>query len=74
MQQRNKTQLIENYINQNIGTEITPQQLADAVSCTIQTVYNFIRTNSSRFEKIQRGQFKIVAIQNSLFLNSDSTI
>jgi hypothetical protein len=74
MQQRNKTQLIEQFINERIGEQVTPQQIADAVTATIQTVYNFIRANSSRFEKIERGQFKIVAAQNSIFLNSDSTI
>jgi hypothetical protein len=74
MQQRNKVQLINDYIDNNIGTEVTPQNIADAVSCTIQTVYNFIRSNPNRFTKVQRGIFKIESAQNSMFLNSDSTI
>jgi hypothetical protein len=74
MQQRNKVQLINEYIDNNIGTEVTPQNIADAVSCTIQTVYNFIRSNPNRFTKVQRGIFKIESAQNSMFLNSDSTI
>lgn len=74
MQQRNKTQLINNYLDNHIGSEVTPQQLADAVSSTIQTVYNFIRNNPNRFTKVQRGVFKIESAQNSMFLNSDTTI
>lgn len=74
MQQRNKTELINNYLDSHIGSEVTPQQLADAVSSTIQTVYNFIRSNPNRFTKIQRGLFKIESAQNSMFLNNDATI
>lgn len=74
MQQRNKTQLITNYLDTRIGSEMTPQQIADAVSCTIQTVYNYIRSNPQRFTKVQRGLFKIESAQNSMFLNSDTTI
>jgi len=74
MEQRNKTQLIQEFIDNNIGNELTPTQIAEKVDCTIQTVYNFIRSNSGRFEKIQRGVFKIAPVQNSLFLNSDTTI
>jgi Mg/Co/Ni transporter MgtE len=74
MEQRNKTQLIQEYIDANIGKEITPTSISSEVNCTIQTVYNFIRANSSRFEKIQRGVFKIAPFQNSLFLNSETTI
>lgn len=74
MQQRNKTQLITNYLDNNIGTQVTPQQIADAVSATIQTVYNYIRSNPQRFTKIQRGLFKIESSSNSTFLNSDVTI
>jgi hypothetical protein len=74
MQQRNKTQLITNYLDNNIGSEVTPQQIADSVSATIQTVYNYIRSNPQRFTKIQRGVFKIESNPNSMFLNSDVTI
>lgn len=74
MQKRNKTQLITQYLDQNIGSEVTPQQIADAVETTIQTVYTFIRSNASRFEKIKRGTFKIKSSQNTLFLNNEGTI
>ena len=36
MQKRNKTQLITQYLDQNIGSEVTPQQIADAVETTIE--------------------------------------
>jgi Mg/Co/Ni transporter MgtE len=74
MQKRNKTLLISNYLDQNIGKEVTPQQIADAVETTIQTVYSFIRSNSSRFETIKRGTFKINSAENTLFLNNEGTI
>ena len=74
MQKRNKVEMITNYIDQNIGAQLTPQDIADAVSCTIQTVYNFIRSNPGRFTKVQRGVFKIESAQNSMFLNSETTI
>jgi Mg/Co/Ni transporter MgtE len=74
MQKRNKTQLITQYLDQNIGSEVTPQQIADAVETTIQTVYTFIRSNASRFETIKRGTFKIKSSQNTLFLNNEGTI
>lgn len=74
MQKRNKTLLINNYINENVGKEITPQQIADAVETTIQTVYSFIRSNPSRFETVKRGTFKIISSENTLFLNNEGTI
>jgi Mg/Co/Ni transporter MgtE len=74
MQKRNKTQLITQYLDQNIGIEVTPQQIADAVETTIQTVYTFIRSNASRFETVKRGTFKINSSQNTLFLNNEGTI
>lgn len=74
MQKRNKTLLITQYLDQNIGLEVTPQQIADAVSTTIQTVYTYIRANGSRFETVKRGVFKINSAQNTLFLNNEGTI
>ena len=74
MLKRNKTLLITNYIDENIGKEVTPQQIADAVETTIQTVYSFIRSNSSRCHTVKRGTFKINSAENTLFLNNEGTI
>lgn len=74
MQKRNKTELINNYINQHIGEEVTPTQIATAVATSIQTVYAFIRSNPSRFETVKRGTFKVISVQNTLFLNNEGTI
>lgn len=58
-----KTTLIQNYIDNNTGTEITVQQLATIAECTIQNVYVFIRNNTDRFESLGKGLYRIVAAQ-----------
>lgn len=56
--------LIESFINQNVGTVISPAQIIDAVHCTAPTVYSYIKSNPHRFEKTAAGQYRVLpAIQ-----------
>ena len=74
MRTPNKSLLIEKYINDRVGQEIKPMDIANTLSCTVQTVYLFIRNNQNRFSSVNRGVFKIIAAENQLFLNTDGTI
>jgi len=69
-----KTLLIDKYINERIGQEIHPDDIAQAVNCTIQSIYLYIRKNPQRFTKVTRGTFKINAANNQSFLNNEGTI
>jgi hypothetical protein len=53
--------LIEAHINTKIGTIITPAEIIEAVKCTAPTAYAFIKTNSSRFEKISAGKYRVLS-------------
>lgn len=70
MRTPHQSKLVEKYINERIGQELEPGQIADAVSCTVQTVYKFIRENSDRFTKVKRGIYKIVASNTQTFSNN----
>ncbi len=74
MRTPSKSLLIEKYINERIGQEIKPMQIAEAVEATVQSVYLYIRKNPTRFTSVSRGIFKINAAEKQLFLNSDGTI
>lgn len=52
--------LIESFINNKIGTVITPAEIIEAVQCTAPTVYSYIKTNSYRFEKVSAGKYRIL--------------
>jgi len=74
MRTPSKSLLIDKYIDERVGQEIKPDQIAQAVDCTIQSVYLYIRKNSQRFTKVTRGTFKINAATNQSFLNNEGTI
>lgn len=74
MRTPSKSLLIEKYINERVGQNFEPNQIAEAVECTVQSVYLYIRNNSHRFTKVERGIFKINAANNQSFLNNESTI
>jgi hypothetical protein len=74
MRTASKSLLIENYINDRIGQEVKPIQIARATDSTVQSVYLYIRKNPNRFAKVTRGVFKINASNNQLFSNNQSTI
>lgn len=58
---RGKTNAIEQVINGKYasGAEITVNQLASEIGCTVQNVYIYIRKNPTRFSQIRRGVYKI---------------
>jgi hypothetical protein len=74
MRTPSKSLLIDKYIDDRIGQEFKPMDIANLLNCTVQTVYLYIRKNPSRFTTVSRGLFKINAAEKQLFLNSDSTI
>ena len=74
MRTPSKSLLIDKYINDRIGQEIKPMDIATTLSCTVQTVYLYIRKNSTRFTAVSRGVFKINVAEKQLFLNTDGTI
>lgn len=74
MRTPSKSILIEKYINERIGQEIKPMEIANATNATVQSVYLFIRKNPARFTPVTRGIFKINAAEKQLFLNTDGTI
>jgi len=65
---------IEKFLNGKVGQQVEPEQIAQAVECTIQSVYAYIRKNPQRFTKVTRGTFKINAAANQSFLNNEGTI
>lgn len=69
-----KSLLIDKYISDKVGQEIKPMDIATTLSCTVQTVYLYIRKNPTRFTAVSRGVFKINAAEKQLFLNTDGTI
>lgn len=74
MRTPSKSLLIDKYIENKIGQEFKPLDLANTLSCTVQTVYLYIRNNPTRFTSVSRGVFKINPAEKQLFLNSEGTI
>ena len=74
MRTPSKSILIEKYINERIGQDIKPMDIANATNCTVQSVYLYIRKNPTRFTSVSRGIFKINSAEKQLFLNTDGTI
>jgi hypothetical protein len=74
MRTPSKSLLIDKYIDDRIGQQFKPMDIANTLNCTVQTVYLYIRKNPSRFTAVSRGLFKINSAEQQLFLNSDSTI
>lgn len=74
MRTPSKSLLIDKYISERIGQDFKPNELADTLNCTVQTVYLYIRKNPTLFTTVNRGVFKIISGKNQLILNSNSTI
>ena len=53
--------IIESYINDKIGTIISPSDIIEGVQCTAPTAYAYIKNNSHRFEKISAGKYRVLA-------------
>lgn len=58
---RGKKNAIEQLITTKYagGTEITVNQLAEEVGCTVQNVYIYIRKNPAKFTQVRRGLYQI---------------
>ena len=65
--------LIESYINNKVGTIITPAEIIEAVQCTPPTVYSYIKTNGYRFEKVSAGKYRVLeaVISNQMTTETD---
>jgi predicted transcriptional regulator len=74
MRTSKKLILIQSYIDQRVNQEFKPSDIADAVECTVQLVYGFMRDNSERFTKVKRGVYKINPSNQQAFLKNQSTI
>jgi len=74
MRTPSKSLLIDKFIDDRVGQEIKPMDIANTLNCTVQTVYLYIRKNPTRFTSVSRGVFKINAVQKQLFLDTDGTI
>lgn len=51
---------ILNYINTIEGATVSTSALCKSCNCTLPTVLSFIKNNPSRFEKVARGQYRIM--------------
>lgn len=67
-----KQQDIENYINTSVNTQISTKVIAQMCNCTLPTVLTFIKNNPHRFEKVSRGQYRILplAAMHSVITNT----
>jgi len=67
-----KREAIEQYINTIIGGTVTTKALCQATSCSLPTILAFIKDNPTRFEKVKRGTYTILAA--SAAVSSDTII
>lgn len=74
-----KQQLIQQFVDDNIGQEYRTVAIAEVVGCTLPTVLSFIKNNPDRFEKISHGKYLIksqtfsVSVSDSSLDSLDST-
>ena len=64
--------LIETYINTKVGTVITPSEIISEVKCTAPTAYSYIKLNSTRFEKISAGKYRVLSTENSSQITAEN--
>lgn len=55
-----KQNMIEEYINTNIGATLKVKDICQATNTTYPTVTKFINTHSTRFELVVRGTYRIL--------------
>jgi hypothetical protein len=56
-----QTDILE-YMKKNVGQVVTASQVSSDVRISLPTFYNFVKANNQMFEKVKRGQFKIVSV------------
>jgi hypothetical protein len=64
--------LIEAYVNTKVGLIITPAEIISQINCTPPTVYAYIKTNSTRFEKISAGKYRVLSAEISSQITTES--
>lgn len=57
---KSKQNNIVNFLNGNVGKVVTPVQMAEAVSISLPTFYNFKNANRGYFKQVKRGHFEIL--------------
>lgn len=61
---KSKKDDIVNFLNGNVGKVVTPAEVAEGVSISLPTFYNFYNSNRNYFKKVARGKFEIVKPEN----------
>lgn len=59
---KSKQNDIMDYVKKNVGQVVTATQVSADVNISLPTFYNFVKANTQMFEKVRRGQFKIVSV------------
>jgi hypothetical protein len=59
---KSKQNDILDYVKKNVGQVVTATQVSADVKISLPTFYNFVKANNQMFEKVKRGQFKIVSV------------
>jgi hypothetical protein len=59
---KSKQSDIMDYVKKNVGQVVTATQVSADVNISLPTFYNFVKANNQMFEKVRRGQFKIVSV------------
>lgn len=57
---------ILNYVNTIVGATVSTTALCESCKCTLPTVLTFIKNNSSRFEKVKRGHYRVLAAMTNV--------
>lgn len=55
-----KSSSLNDFIKSNIGSVVTPKEVASEVGISLPTFYNFYNANRSCFKKVKRGEFQII--------------
>lgn len=59
---KSKQSDILDYVKKNVGQVVTATQVSADVNISLPTFYNFVKANNQMFEKVKRGQYKIVSV------------
>lgn len=57
---KSKQNNIVSFLSGNVGKVVTPVQMAQDVSISLPTFYNFYNANRGYFKKVKRGHFEIL--------------
>lgn len=57
---KDKANSVVSYLKDNVGNEITANDIAENCSISLPTVYKFINDNAGWFKKVKRGLYEVV--------------